>query len=216
MKERVALLLLLIVSLSPAHSDTSGKEASNPPLGGSVLELQEVEVVADEPMTNGEQGGHRERASPAIIYTWKDDAGKLHYSDEVPEKYGAVAVPFDGAPLNTIAPEPEIKEMNAQAVAAYREQDKLDAEQRTREEELVRLERERIAAEQLAEAQKQSDAQVLASSEQSRSVTREDCRNIYKSLKKRMRCYDVADETRKHFLEQHGFSVHPDHTDAAE
>lgn len=146
------------------------------------------------------------------IFNWVDESGAVHYGDTVPAEFEDVARTLDADPLNLVSPDAEIAEQNKKAVAALREQDAKEAELKKQQEA------EEAAARRQAEiAASQPPAIVLVPDirDQSRYVTREDCREIHKHVKERLRCYKVADETRRHFIEQHGLSAPPKHASPA-
>jgi hypothetical protein len=110
----------------------------------------------------------------AEVFKWTDDEGKVHYGQSLPPEYAEQGERVQESPINTIAPEPEIKRQNKNAVQKLKTQ---DAARKTRDSQMRRD----------SEA---SSSESRISLEEARAA----CRDAHVLVKARTECFKQAAE----------------------
>ena len=112
----------------------------------------------------------------AQTYTWKDDRGKTHYGDNVPPEYKDSAKLIELQPLNTVAPEEHVRQLNKTAVNRLRREDA-----QNKQSKIIASETNTIQTEPAAP-----------------QITREQCRDQpYLTVKQRTECFRAAADAEK-------------------
>lgn len=111
-------------------------------------------------------------SSVSEVMRWTDEEGNVHFGDTVPVEHQESAEAVEHPPINTVAPEDNIRYQNSQVVQRYRAED----EQRAREAR----ERQENPANKPEESSQSSEPAKL---------TREYCRNKFINTKALTECF---------------------------
>lgn len=115
-------------------------------------------------------------SSLAETYSWIDENGKKHFGDKVPPEYKDSAKQVDLPPLNTLAPETEVRLQNKAMAERLRREDG--------QKKGLAKQREQAAKRQALKNHAQSKPK----------ITKEQCRDQILTVKQRTACLRAAHE----------------------